>query len=137
MLELPTKSYVDSLHESNRNRRDLSSVFNDQDNIFDSNILNNLDTVVVKRNRSSVNEIANKKYDDDSIGEGNVLRVNQTLQNYLEVSVGIDTYNFTKNDKTQITDATIFKYPNTFDYLLDNCVIKCNDKNNSGKIQNF
>ena len=34
--ELPTKSYVDSLHES-RNRRDLSSVFNDQDNEIDNN----------------------------------------------------------------------------------------------------
>ena len=32
ILELPTKSYVDSLHESSRNRRDLSSVFNEQHN---------------------------------------------------------------------------------------------------------
>ena len=32
IIELPTKSYVDSLHESNRNRCDISSVFNDQDN---------------------------------------------------------------------------------------------------------
>ena len=37
IIELPTKSYVDSLHESRRKRRDLSSVFNDQDNEFDSN----------------------------------------------------------------------------------------------------
>ena len=29
IIELPTKSYVDSLHEINRNRRNLSSVFND------------------------------------------------------------------------------------------------------------
>ena len=36
--EIPTKSYVDSLHEINRNRRVLSSVFNDQDNDFDNNI---------------------------------------------------------------------------------------------------
>ena len=35
IVEKPTKSYVDSLHESSRNRRDLSSVFNDQDNEFD------------------------------------------------------------------------------------------------------
>ena len=34
-IELPSKSYVDSLHEINRNRRDLSSVSNDQDNEFD------------------------------------------------------------------------------------------------------
>ena len=31
ITELPTKSYVYSLHESSRNRRDLSSVFNDHD----------------------------------------------------------------------------------------------------------
>ena len=31
IIELPTKSYVDSLHENSRNRRDLSSVFFDQD----------------------------------------------------------------------------------------------------------
>ena len=30
-IELPTKSYVDSLHEIKRNRRDSSTVFNDQD----------------------------------------------------------------------------------------------------------
>ena len=30
IIELTTKSYVDSSHENNRNRRDLSSVFNDQ-----------------------------------------------------------------------------------------------------------
>ena len=29
-------SYVDRIHEINRNRRDLSSVFNDQDNEFDN-----------------------------------------------------------------------------------------------------
>ena len=37
IIEIPTKSYVDSLHESSRNRRDLLSVFNDQDNEFDDN----------------------------------------------------------------------------------------------------
>ena len=35
IIELPTKSYVDSLHEINRNRRDLASVFHDRDNEFD------------------------------------------------------------------------------------------------------
>ena len=50
IIELPTKSYVDSLHENSRNRRDLSSVFNDQDNEFDNNKLTNLDSVSVNRN---------------------------------------------------------------------------------------
>ena len=72
--ELPTKSYVDSLHESSRNRRDLSSVFDDQDIEFDNNKLTTLDSLTVNRNPRSDNELANKKYVDDSIGDGNVLR---------------------------------------------------------------
>ena len=117
VIELRTKSYVDSLHESSRNRRDLSSVFNDQDNEFDNNKLTNLDSVTVNRNPSSDNEVSNKKYVDESIGEGTLLRFNQTLENYLKVSVGNDTYNLTKYDKIQITDTTINKYPNTGGYL--------------------
>ena len=48
-IKIPTKSYVDSLHESSRNRRDLSSVYNDQDNEFDSNKFNSLDSTTVNR----------------------------------------------------------------------------------------
>ena len=62
---------------------------------------------------------------------------NQTLQNYLKVSVGNDFYKLTKYDKIKINDTTIVKYRNTGGYLLQNWVIKCNDKNNNGKIQNF
>ena len=51
-IELPTKKYVDSLHESNWNRRDLSSVFNDQDNEFDNIKSNNSDSATVNRNPS-------------------------------------------------------------------------------------
>ena len=137
IIELPTKSYVDSLHESSRNRRDLSSVFNDQDNEFDNNKLTNLDSVTVNIDPSSDNELANKKYIDNSIGEGTFLRFNQTLQNYFKVSVGNDTCNLTKYDKIQITDTRIIKYPTTGAYLLQNWIIRCNDKNNNGKIQNF
>ena len=43
-------SYVNELHEINRNKRGLSSVFNDQDNEFDKNKLTNLDSVTVNRN---------------------------------------------------------------------------------------
>ena len=137
IIELPTKSYVDNLHEINRNRRDLSSVSNDQDNEFDNYKLNNLDSITVNRDPSSDNELANKKYVDDSIGQGNVLRFNQTLPNYLKVSLGNDTYNLTRYDKIQITDTTIIKSPNTRGYLLQQWNIKCNDKNNSGKLHIF
>ena len=130
-------SYVNNLHEINRNKRDLSSVINDQDNEFDNNKLTNLDSVTVNRNPSSDNEVSNKKYVDDSIGEGKWLRFNQTPENYLKVSVGNDTYNLTKYDKLLITDTTIINFPNTGGYLLQKWVINCNDKNNNGKIQNF
>ena len=37
----------------------------------------------------------------------------------------------------KITDTTIIENPNTGGYLLQNWIIKCTDKNNNGKIQNF
>ena len=111
IIEIPTKNYVDSLHESSKNRRDLSSMFNGIDNEFDNNKLTNLDSATVNRNPSSDNEVSNKKCVDGSIGEGTLFRFNQTLTNYLKVSVGEDTHNVTKYDKTQITDTTIIKYP--------------------------
>ena len=65
IIELPTKSHVDSLHEINRNKLDLSSVFNDPDKEVDNNKLTNLDSITVNRNPNSDNERANKKYIDD------------------------------------------------------------------------
>ena len=59
------------------------------------------------------------------------------MENYLKVSVGNDIYNLTKYDKIQLTDTTIIKNPNAGNMLLQNWVIKCNDKNNNGKISNF
>ena len=79
---MPSKSYVDSLHESSRIRRDLSLVFNDQDNEFDNNKIPNLDSVTVKRNPSADDELSNKKYTDDQLDKNTIVRFNQTLQNY-------------------------------------------------------
>ena len=87
IIEISIKLYVDSLHASSRNRRDLSSVFNDQDNEFDNNKLTNVDSITVKRNPTSDNEVANKKYIDDSIEEGTIVRLNQTLSIFLKVSI--------------------------------------------------
>ena len=120
IIELPTKSYVDSLHESSRNRRYLSSVFNDQDKKFHDNKLTNLDSITVNRKPNSDNEVSDEKNVDDSIAEGTLLRFNQTLTNYLKVSVGNDSFNITKYDKIQITDTTEIKNPNTGGYLLKN-----------------
>ena len=129
-------SYVDNLHEINGNRRDLSSVFNDQDSEFDNNKLTNLDSVSVYKNPNSDKELVNKKYLDDELDKDTVLRFNRTLQNYLKVSVGNDTYNLTKYDKIQVTDTTINIYPITGGYLLQNWVIKCNDKKRMVKYKN-
>ena len=60
-MEIPTKSYVISLHEDSRNIRDLSLVFNDHDKEID-NIKSSLsDSITVTRNSCSDNEVSNKK----------------------------------------------------------------------------
>ena len=92
---------------------------------------------MVNRSPSSDNEVSNKKHIDDSVGEGTIVRINQTLQNYFKVSVSNGTYNLSNYDKIQITDTTIKNYPNTGANLLENWVIKRNVKNNSCKIQTF
>ena len=61
IIDLPTKNYVDSLHESSKNRRDLSSIFNDQDIEFDKIKLTNLDSVSFNRKPNLDNQLANKK----------------------------------------------------------------------------
>ena len=100
IIELPTKTYVDSLHEGNeRSRRDLGLDF----------------------------------YDESST----LVRFNQTLQNYLKVSVGNDTYNLTKYNKTSITDITEIKFPNSGTALLQKWKIYCNNKNNQSSISDF
>ena len=60
IIELPTKSYVDSLHEIQSNRRELSSAINYQDNEFVNNKLTALDIVSVSRRPDSDNELATK-----------------------------------------------------------------------------
>ena len=67
--------------------------------------------------------------------KNNNLRSNQLLENYLKVTVGMDVYNHTKYDKIQLIGTTIIKYPKTGGYLLQNWVIKSDDKNNNGKTQ--
>ena len=145
--EVITKAYVDQFHQENeRSRRDLGIDFynesndlvkNNQDNNLNDNKLTNLDSITVNRNPTAENELANKKYVDDELDKNTIVRFNQTLENYLKVSVGNDTYNLTKYNKLSITEITHIIYPNTGGYLLQNWVIKCNDKNNNGKMQNF
>ena len=115
----------------------MDLVKNNQDNVVNDKKLTNLDSITINRNPILNNEVSNKKYIDDQLNNNTTLRFNQTLEIYLKVSVGNDTFILTKYDKLQITDKTIIKAPNTGGYLLQIWVIKCNDKNNKGKIQNF
>ena len=146
--EVITKAYVDQFHQDNeKSRRDLGIDFydessdlvkNNQDNNFNNNKLTNIDSIQVNGNPNSDNELVNKKYLDDELDKNTIVRFNQTLQNYLKVSVGNNTYNITKYDKIQLTDITVIKFPNKGTFLLQNWNIKCNDKyNNNGNINNF
>ena len=145
--EVVTKAYIDQFHNDNeRNRQDIGLDFynesndlvkNNQDNDLNNNKLTNVDSIIVNRNPFLDNELSNKKYVDDYIGNGSIVRFNQTLSNYLKVTVGNDTYNLSKYNKIKMTDITIIIYPNTGGYLLQNWLVNCNDKNNNSKIQNF
>ena len=107
--EVITKAYVDQFHQDNeRSRRDLGLGFynedidlvkNNQDNDFNDNKLTNLDSIQVNRNPTLDNEVSNKKYIDDELDKNTIVRFNQTLSNYLKVTVGSDSYNLTKYEK--------------------------------------
>ena len=66
-----------------------------------------------------------------------IFRFNQTLQNYLKVSVGNDTFSLTKYDNIQIIDTTEIKYPNIGGHLFEKWKINCNNKNNQSRITDF
>ena len=80
--------------------------------------ITNLDHITVNRNPGSDKELVIKKYVDDTNEKDTLLRFNQTLQNYLKVSVGSDVYNLTKKDKKQLTDITTTQNGNSGGYLL-------------------
>ena len=99
--------------------------------------MTNINSITIKNNPIDDNHVSNKKYIDDELDKNTIVRFNQTLENYLKLSVGNDIYNLTKYNKIHLTDTTIIKYPNTGGYLLPGWRIFCNDKNNNGKIQDF
>ena len=145
--EVITKFYVDQFHQENeRSRRDLGIDFydessnlvkNNQDNDFNDNKLININSIKINNDPVDNDHVSNKKYVDDQLDKNTILRFNQTLTNYLKVSVGNDTYNLTKYNKYYLTDKTPMISPNNGLYLLQNWKIECRDKNNSGKVNNF
>ena len=147
IIEIPTKAYINSLHEENeRSRRDLGIDFydessdlvkNNQDNNFNDNKLTNINSITINNNPSDNNHVSNKKYIDDELDKNTIVRFNQTLENYLKVSVGNDIYNLTKYNKIQLTDISIIKAGNSGLFVLNNWKIICNDKNNTGNLNRF
>ena len=141
------KAYVDQFHQENeRSRRDVGLdlydesndiVKNNQDNDLTDNKLTDINSITINNNPTDDNHVGNKNYIDDELDKNTIVRFNQTLQNYLRVSIGNNTYNLTKYDKIQLTDTTNMKTPNSGGYLLQPWNIKCKDENNNGKIQNF
>ena len=112
-------------------------MFKEQVTEVNKNKILNSNSITVNRNPNLDNYLSSKNYVVDSIGEYTIVRIIQTSQNYLKVSVGNDKYNLTKYDETQIIDTTIKKYPNTGGDLLQNWILKCNDKNHNREIENF
>ena len=105
-----TKAYVDQFHQENeQSRRSLGNFFgessdlvkNNHDNNFNDEELTNLDSNIVNRNPSLDIEVRSRKYVDDFIGSI-VLRLNESLDNYLKVSVGNHAFNLTNYKKRQI-----------------------------------
>ena len=68
-----------------------------------------LDSVSVIRNPTTENELSLKKIVDDSIGEGSILGFNQSLKNYLKVSIRNTDYVPNKYDRTETTGTTLRK----------------------------
>ena len=77
----------------------MSTVFNDQHAGFGDNIGTTLDSIKLNRDSLIDEEGANNKYVDNELYKKTILKFNQTLQNYLMLSVGTIDYFLTKHNK--------------------------------------
>ena len=145
--EVVTKTYVDQFHNDNeRNRRDVGLSFyneevnllkNKQDNDLNDNKLTNLYSITINRKPILDNEVSNKKFIDNELNKNTILRFNQTLQDYLKVSIGDTIYNLTKYKKISIADVTEIKFPNIGFDLLQKWNIYCNNYFNQSRENDF
>ena len=145
--EVITKAYVDQFHQENeRSRRDVGLDFynesndlvkNNQDNDFNDNKLTNINSIKINNDPSEDNHVSNKKYIDDELDKNTIVRFNQTLQNYLKVSVGNDIYDLTKYNKTVLVDETHIRYLNTGSDLLQRWKIRCSNKFGNSRVSDF
>ena len=133
--------------ENERSRRDLAIDFydesndlvkNNQDNDLNDNKLTNINSITINTTPTHNNHVTNKKYIDDELDKDTIVRLNDDSNDrYLKVNINNTTYNLQIYNKILLTDTTIIKFPNHGGYLLPNWRIFCNDRSNSGKIQNF
>ena len=144
---LTAKLYVDNAIDES------SIVRNNKDNDFNNYNLTNINSITLNTQAVNDDEVITKAYVDqfhqenertrrqvgiDFYNESStILRFNQTLQNYLKVSVGNGIYNLTKYDKIQIADITEIKYPNIGSDLLQKWYISSNNKNDVSKLGDF
>ena len=75
------------MSEGNRIRRNMSTVFNDQDSEIYTKYLTSLDSITVLRSPTTDDEVSVEKYNDDELDKNTVVRFKQSLQNYLKVTV--------------------------------------------------
>ena len=81
--------------------------------------------------------MSKKKLIDDELDKNTINKFNQTLQNYLKVSVGNDTYNLINDNKVHLVDIAENKHPNKGYTLLPRWRIKNNIKVDGSKIGIF
>ena len=110
---------------------------NNQDNDLNDNKITNINSIIINNNPTDDNQVSNKRYRDNELDKNTIVRFNQTLENYLKLSVGNDTYNLTKYNKIQITDTTVIRVNNIGSVVLPYWKCKCNNKNDNGKITIF
>ena len=124
-----TKPYIDQFHqEIERSRRDIGKSFytettdfvkNNQNKNFNDKKLTKLVSITINSNLTSASNLSNEKYVDDEVNKNTILRHNQTLKNYLKISLGNDVYDLAKFDRMHITDTTVIRYPNEKDFYYN------------------
>ena len=145
VIEIPTKTFIDSLHEENeRSRRDLGIDFydessdlvkNNQTNDFNGNIILNVASIQINNDPSSVDHAVNKKYVDDGF-------LNKTdssiVKNHQNNDFNID--NITNVRSVQINDLPandndVVNKKYIDDEIDSNTIVRLNDDSNDNYLE--
>ena len=80
---------------------DLSTAINDQNIEFAENRLTDIDSITVHKTHRLDKELVNKKYVDESLRDGTILKFSQILCNYNKVKVKEVFYILISSKKTR------------------------------------